>query len=105
MTNEAETKSELRNEELTIPRLHVHFEAAGGSKAAMTLPATHNRAVWNLIAIYLFAMIIFGFLHSVLSVIFVIEAVISGQGQQVPVHIPLSSEIPWHYGDLVRTVN
>ncbi|KAK5169913.1 uncharacterized protein LTR77_005891 [Saxophila tyrrhenica] len=28
-TNEAETRSELQNDELTIPRLHVHAAAAG----------------------------------------------------------------------------
>lgn len=77
LTNEAETKSELRNAELTVPRLHVHFEAAGGSKAAMTLPATQNKDVWHLVAFYLFAMIVFGFIHSVLSVIFVVDAIIS----------------------------
>lgn len=59
LTNEAETKSELRNGELTIPRLHVHVEAAGGAQAAMALPALRNKEVWNLVAVYLCAMIIF----------------------------------------------
>jgi hypothetical protein len=75
LTNEAETRSELRNEELTIPRLHVHFEAAGGSKAAMSLPAVHNRYVWHLVMVYFFTMVVFGFLQSVLSVIFVVEGI------------------------------
>ena len=97
LTNEAETRSELRNDELTIPRLHVHFETAGGSKAAMAIPAFHNREVWDIVGFYLFAMIIFAFLHSVLSIVFVVEAVISDQGEPVPVHIPLSIDIPESY--------
>lgn len=36
LTNEAETRSELRDEKLTLPRLHIHFEAAGGSKLVRT---------------------------------------------------------------------
>ena len=63
----------------------------------MGLPAIHNKDVWLLVAIYLFAMIIFGFMHSVLSVIFVIEAVISNNGVQVPAHIPVSIDIPEFY--------
>jgi hypothetical protein len=50
LTNEAETQSELRNHKLTIPRLHVHFEAAGGSKTAMLgLPVLRNKRVWSLV--------------------------------------------------------
>jgi hypothetical protein len=118
LTNEAETKSELRNEELTIPRLHVHFEAASGSKVAMGIPVARNRHVWRLVAFYFLAMIIFAFVHSVLSVIvsalavfgstihshcanqcqFVIEAIISDEGELVPVTtIPLSIDIPYKY--------
>lgn len=96
-TNEAETRSELRNGKLTIPRLHVHVEAAGGASGAMALPAIHNKEVWYLVAVYLFAMIVFGFINSVLSVIFVIEAVISSKGELVPAYIPLSVDIPETY--------
>lgn len=42
-------------------------------------------------------MVVFGFLHSVLSVVFVIDGIISDQGVQRSVTIPLSSEIPWMY--------
>ena len=69
LTNEAETKAELRDEQLTIPRLHVHFEAASGSKVAMGIPVARNKQVWRLVAFYFLAMIIFAFVHSVLSVI------------------------------------
>lgn len=69
LTNEAETRSELRNDELTIPRLHVHFEAASGSKVAMGIPVARNKQVWRLVAFYFLGMIIFAFVHSVLSVI------------------------------------
>jgi hypothetical protein len=69
LTNEAETKTELRDERLTIPRLHVHFEAASGSKVAMGIPVIRNKEVWRLVAFYFLAMIIFAFIHSVLSVI------------------------------------
>ena len=99
LTNEAETRSELRNNELTIPRLHVHHEAAAGSKTAMSLPSRHNREVRYLVAIYLFAMIVFGFLNSVMSVIFVIEAVVSDKGYQVPVPIPIGIDIPETFVD------
>ena len=84
LTNEAETKSELRNEQLTVPRLHVHFEAASGTKVAMGIPVRRNKEVWNLVAFYFLAMIIFAFMHSVLSVIFGIEATISNEGTQSP---------------------
>jgi hypothetical protein len=94
LSNEAETRSELRNDELTVPRLHVHFEAAGGSKAAMGLPAFYNRKLWTLVAVYLFAIVVSGFLYSVLSVIFVIEAVITNEGIPEPVPIPLGVDIP-----------
>ena len=67
----------------------------------MGTPALHNKAVWKLVAVYLFAMIAFGFLNSVLTVIFVIESVISDQGEQVPVHIPISIEIPETYEGVV----
>lgn len=63
----------------------------------MGLPAFHNRQIWSLVAFYLFAMIMFGFLNSVLSVIFVIEAVISDKGEQVPAYIPISIDIPEEY--------
>ena len=69
LTNEAETKAELRNNELTTPRLHVHFEAASGSKVAMGIPVIRNKQIWRLVAFYFLAMIIFAFVHSVLSVI------------------------------------
>lgn len=64
---------------------------------ALGTPALYNRDVWSLVAIYFLAMVVFGFLHSVLSVIFVIEGIISDQGVQRPVTIPLSNEIPWLY--------
>ena len=80
LTNEAETKRELRDEELSIPRLHVHFEAAGGSKATMILPTFQNRAIWGLVAFYLLAMIMFAFMHTVLSVVFVVDSVVSDTG-------------------------
>jgi hypothetical protein len=89
LTNEAETRSELRNDQLTISRLHIHYQAAGGSKATMSLPSRHNKQLWRLILVYLFTIIIFGFLHSVLSVIFVVEAIISEEGDATPVHIPI----------------
>jgi hypothetical protein len=97
ITNEAETKSELRNDELTIPRLHVHVEAAGGAHAAMGIPALHNRDVWKLVAFYMFAITIFGFLSSVLSVIFVIDSIILQEGFDSPAYIPVGVEIPWEY--------
>ena len=43
------------------------------------------------------AIIIFGFINSVLSVIFVIELVISEQGIQSPAYIPLGVDIPWEW--------
>lgn len=49
LTNEAETRAELRHKELTIPRLHVHFEAASGSKVAMGIPVAGNKDVWRLV--------------------------------------------------------
>ncbi|KAK5172184.1 uncharacterized protein LTR77_003822 [Saxophila tyrrhenica] len=101
LTNEAETKTELRNEELTIPRLHVHFEAASGSKVAMGLPVIRNKSVYRLVAFYFAAMIIFAFIHSVLSVIFVIEDIISDKGEPVPVAIPLSIDIPYKFDGVV----
>lgn len=97
LTNEAETKSELRNAKLTIPRLHVHVEAAGGAHAAMGMPAIHNREVWKLVAFYMFAIVVFGFLSSVLSVIFVVDSIISDQGYDSPAFIPTGVEIPWEW--------
>lgn len=95
LTNEAETRAELRQGELTIPRLHVHFEAAGGSKAAMIgVPVVHNKAIRNLVAFYFIAMIIFAFMHSVLSVIFVIDAIISNTGYELPAYIPIGIDMP-----------
>ena len=64
---------------------------------ALGTPALYDRNVWSLVAIYFLAMVVFGFLHSVLSVIFVVDGVISTQGEQRPVTIPLSNEIPWKY--------
>ena len=101
LTNEAETKSELRNAELTIPRLHVHIEAAGGAHAAMGVPAMRNKAVRQLVAFYMFAIVISGFLNSVLSVIFVIEPVISKHGFQSPAYIPIGIDIPWEWEGIV----
>lgn len=61
----------------------------------MSLPAVHNKAVWSLVLMYIFTMITFGFLHSVLSVIFVVEGVISTEGVEKPIRtIPLSIDIP-----------
>lgn len=96
-TNEAETKSELRDATLTIPRLHVHIEAAGGSHAAMGMPALHNKQVWRLVAFYMFVIVTFGFINSVLSVIFVIESVISENGIQSPAYIPLGVDVPYKW--------
>jgi hypothetical protein len=43
-------------------------------------------------------MIIFGFLHSVLSVIFVVEGITSTQGIEKTIHnIPLSVNIPFEH--------
>ena len=48
--------------------------------------------------VYLFTMVVFGFLHSVLSVIFVVEGVISTEGDLVPVYtIPVGQDIPWEH--------
>ena len=74
--------------------LQVHFEAAGGSKAAMGLPVLHNVEVRSLVAFYFIAMVVFGFLHSVLSVIFVVDAVISEKGEPMPIQIPMSVDVP-----------
>jgi hypothetical protein len=57
----------------------------------MSFPAVHNKAIWLLVLVYLCTMIVFGFLHSVLSVIFVVEGVISNDGVEKPIRtIPLS---------------
>ena len=68
----------------------------------MSFPAVHNKEIWYLVLVYLCTMIVFGFLHSVLSVIFVVESIISANGEQVAVHIPLSLDVPEYYnGKLV----
>jgi hypothetical protein len=91
LTNEAETKIELRNGKLTIPRLKVHYEAA----ARLGIPYLQDRAVRSLAAFYFLAMIIFAFMHSVLSVIFVVEPIISDKGEESPAYIPIGIDIPW----------
>ena len=63
----------------------------------MSLPSRQNKQLWRLILVYLFTIIIFGFLHSVLSVIFVVEAVISEKGNPVPVHIPITIDFDGMY--------
>src|ERR1700761_6620102 len=79
------------------PSLDVHVEAAGGSHAALGWPAVYNKQVWRLVAFYMFAIIMFGFINSVLSVIFVIELITSEHGIQSPVPIPLGVDIPWEW--------
>ncbi|KAK5162737.1 uncharacterized protein LTR77_011220 [Saxophila tyrrhenica] len=71
----------------------------------MGAPAVHNRQVRRLLAFYLFAIIIFGFLNSVLSVIFVIEPIISGTGHQSPAYIPLGIDIPPDHDPCVETLS
>lgn len=64
----------------------------------MSIPAVHNRAIWSLVLVFFGTMIVFGFLHSVLSVIFVVEGIISSEGIEKPVRtIPLSVDIPFEY--------
>ena len=64
----------------------------------MSFPAVHNRDVWFLVMVYFLTMIVFGFLHSVLSVIFVVEGVISAKGEMVPIYsITLSQDAPSDY--------
>ena len=45
----------------------------------------------------MFVIIMFGFINSVLSVIFVIELIVSEHGVQSPAYIPLGVDIPWEW--------
>jgi hypothetical protein len=45
----------------------------------------------------LFAIVMFGFINTVLSVIFVIESIVSEDGIQSPAYIPLGVDIPWEW--------
>jgi hypothetical protein len=64
----------------------------------MGMPAIHNRHVLRLVAFYMFVIVIFGFLSSVLSVIFVIESIISDEGHDTPAYIPIGIETPEVWG-------
>ena len=94
ITNEAETKAELRTNKLDIPRLHAHNEAASGSRTGAAIAAYKNPSLVPLVGFYLFAVTIFAVLNSVLSVIFVVEAVTSSKGVQMPSYIPTSADVP-----------
>lgn len=87
-------------------------------------PALQNSQIWGLSAFYLTVMVVFAFLQTgmifphrpcsatltyeaganvVLSVIFVVEPIISEKGYLKAVHIPLSIDIPEYYnGRVVR---
>ena len=95
--NEAETAAELRTGKLTIPRLNTHVEASGGSRTGLSIAAINNKGLWPLVAFYLIAMTVYGVLNSVLSVIFVVDVVTSSVGQEMPVHIPTSADVPATY--------
>ena len=94
LTNEAETAAELRTNQLTLPRLHAHASATGGSRIAIARRAFHNRALWTLAAFYLAAMTLFGVVNSVLSVVFVVDTITASKGTLMNAYFPLSADIP-----------
>ncbi|KAK3645732.1 hypothetical protein LTR56_008919 [Elasticomyces elasticus] len=68
----------------------------------MATAAVRNRKVWLLVAFYMFTITICGFFNSVLSVIFVVEPIISDEGQESPAFIPIGIDIPWEWeGEVV----